>query len=227
MYYVKVATVAHEDAVAIINDAMTAQELSHLDLVKLLRYPFQGKGIKDLELYFSGQHPYLRRLQIRIGEVLNIDHEKLNGERAFEIYEDSCRFDFKPYLVRVPEETRPNQITFFGLVGFERVFVVGRYKELLNRPIHQQLAFIKNKIAADKEKTVMFFGRKIGFSFYYDYDQPAIPLSLSGKVLEDMEIMHLGASCRVSMKKSEIAESGYFQIPRITQREKNADEEIA
>jgi len=171
---------------------------------------------------FSGVHKNEQQLRLKIGEALSIDHELLHGERGFEKYEDYCRFDFKPYLVRIPTNTRPSQICPIGFVGYEFSFIVGRYKELLHVPFKEQMKFIKEKIDSDNIKhndIVPFFGKKLGYAFYSDYEKPPVPLSLDGSVLQDMEITYNGEfSCNVSVSSRVIAEAAHFVIPRLTPR---------
>jgi len=220
MYYSKLHEVPHDKAVKTIKEAMNDQNITVLDLVERIGYPFRHKGLDDLELFFSSVHTNEQQLRLKIGEALSIDHELLHGERGFEKYEDYCRFDFKPYLVRIPTNTRPSQITIFGFVGYEFTFIVGRYKELLHMPFEEQMKFIKKEIDKDNNKHndfVPFFGKKLGYALYSDYERLPVPLSLDGSVLQDMEITYNGEfSCNVSVNSRVIAETAHFAIPRIT-----------
>lgn len=220
MYYSKSHEVPHDKAVKTIREAMNAQNISFLDLVERIGYSFRHKGLEDLDLFFSGMHKNERQLRLKIGEALSIDHELLHGERGFEKYEDCCRFDFQPYLVRIPSNTRPSQITIFGFVGYEFTFIVGRYKELLHMPFEEQMKFIKKKIERDNNKHndfVPFFGEKLGYAFHSDYERLPVPLSLDGSVLKDIEITYNGQfSCNVSVSSRVISETAHFVIPRLT-----------
>lgn len=220
MYYAKIKNVNHDEAVTIINAAVAAQGLSMDNLVIKMKYPFQHKGIEDLKLFFAGNHPNENQIRQRIGVCLGIDHELLHGERGFERYEDYCRCSFRPHLVRIPEDTRPSQITMFGFIGFERVFVAGAYEELLNKNIEEQLPFIQKQIANDfKERkgSVLFFGKILGYAFFSDYEKAAIPLSVKGEVLEDMVVSYSGPySASVTVKGGVVTDSGSFQIPRLS-----------
>jgi hypothetical protein len=210
MNYVKVNNVSYEEAIKVINCTLENQGISSGDLVKRIGYPFERKGMEEIELFLSGGHPKEGRVREKIGNALNIDRELLFGERGFENFEDAARFSFYPYLIRVPEETRPSQITIFGLVGFERVFVAGRFRNLLNKPLAEQLEYVRNEILNDTEHkgSVMLFGKKLGYAFYWDFEQPAVALSVAGELMEDTFVTYDGfSSCTVSVKAKTIIET--------------------
>ena len=219
MYYAKVRTVEHSEAVKIIETAIAEQHISRLDLVKMIGYPFIKSGLLDVEKFFSGenQSPQLR---IKIGTALGIDHEQLTGERPFEDHEKYHRYMFSPYLLRVPENTRPSQITFLGFLGFDRCFVAGIFPWLLNASLEEQKVAVKKAIAADlvERPVVPFFGMITGYAFYPEFGKPAIPFSIEGTELLDMKITYIDASCNLSINNSILTDTGRFRIPRLTAR---------
>jgi len=219
MFFVQVADVSFNEALNIIHAALGEQGVTHKELVKKIGYPFERRGLEDLEMYFSGTHPHEMQVRTKIGNALGIDHETLTGEREFENKSDAKRFSFVPYLVRVPENTRPSQITIFGFFGFNRAFIAGRYRSLLHKPLEDHLDYIKIEIQNDTEfkGNVPFFGLKLGYAYYWNYDQPAIAFSVDGELLHDTIVTYSGeSSCSVTLKASVIIESGGFRIPRFT-----------
>jgi len=218
MYYAKIKDVSHDEAVTIINDHLAFKNLKLRDLVTMINYPLPSKGLRQLESFFQdGDNASERQVRQKIGEALGINHELLHGERKFESREEYCRFVFKPYLERIPTNTIPSQIIMFGFVGYSRVFVVGKYAEILHKPLGEQLEFIKDMAISDTQERsfVPFFGKKLGYALYYDYEKPAIPISLQGELLDDMNIGYCECSCSVSMRSKNIAEEGRFRIPRL------------
>jgi len=240
MCYAKVKEVSHAEAVKIIHAVLQSRHLNLHDLANMIQYTFFSKGLLELESFFKNdditsetsgwiRHKNTVRENLvrrKIGEALGIDHELLLGERKFENREELCRFVFNPYLVRIPSNTIPSQITIFGFVGFKRAFVVGSYPELLNRPVDEQLEFIKDIAIADtkERESVIFFGKKLGYAYYYDYEKPAIPISLHGELMKGMEIGYGGdLSCSVTASAKVIAETGHFRIPRLVPKEANSE----
>jgi len=222
MYYAKIKNVSHAEAVQIISRALTDQNLSLRDLVKRIRYPFESKGMKELEGYLLNGCVDEIQVRTKIGAALGIDHELLHGERAFEKYEDYCRFIFVPYLARIPEKTHAasgsgKSFAYFG--GLRRACIVGKYSSLLDKPLENQLKFIKLRIDEDQQVDTgrfRFLGATLGFAFYFDYDQPAIPLSVDGNVIDDYVITYdENPFCNILLKASNIAQSERFMVPRL------------
>jgi len=226
-YYLKINEIDPQKSSALLKDALTESNITVPELAKQLHYcsleRSELKIVKILEGFADDNDLTILRT---IADILKINSEEFIGEKRFANYEEYLeefsRLNFVPHLVRVPTETRPSQITSFGFVGFEKAFVVGRYKNLLNKPLHEQLKYIGKKCQNDTttRKDVIFFGKKLGYAFYWDYEQPAVALSLSGNVLENTVVTYNGvSSSSVSIKAKTIIETGSFQIPRLSTKE--------
>lgn len=222
MYYVQMKDVSYEDAIKVINNSIDLQGISQKDLVKIIGYQFEAKGAKEIELFLSGKHPREKPVRIKIGKALEISDELLLGLRGFECREDAIRFSFCPYLVSIPENTRPSQISVFGFLGFEQIFIAGRYRNLLNKPLPEQLEYIENEVqnGISDKNVVALFGKKLGYAFHWDFDQPAVALSVDGKLNEDMTVTYQTFySCSVTVKTKTLLETEGFHIPRLTPKD--------
>lgn len=230
--YVKISDIDRLKTSILLEDALTENKITVSELASQLHYcsleRSEAKIVKILEGFADENDLTVLRA---ISDILKINSEDFFGEKRCashkEYIEEYNRLHFVPHLVRVPEKTRPSQITIFGFVGFERVFVTGRYRNLLNKPLSEQLNYIENKIKNDTEckGSVMFFGKKLGYAFYWDFDQPAVAFSVDGKLLEDTIITYKGIStCSVSVKAKTIIEIGGFQIPRFSKKQVTVNE---
>jgi len=206
----KIRNVGHEELVEIFHKTLAERNLTCDDLVELLHYPIKSKGKAEIDKLFKGEDS--RAIRDKIGHVLNIDHERLHGERVFESRDEKLRFEFKPYLLRVAENRSPdNGITILGLAGTDWLFVVGKYEQLFGMPREEQLLFIKQQCLADEKFKELkgrlpFFGLHKGYAFKYDYDEPAISLSLLGDVREDVESTPYTSNSSVVFKNKTIKE---------------------
>ena len=218
MYYAWVRAVGHGEAVQLIEAELGRRQMSRLDLVRKIGYPLVVKGLAELEQFFAGKD-CSNKLRMKIGRALDIDHEELTGERGFEDEEEYLKFIFKPHLLRVPEHTRPSQITIFGMLGFGAVFIAAEFGEWsTSSPVERQ-AKIRQAILGDmsKRQEVTLFGKILGYAFYSEYDKPAIAYSREGEELPGMEITYGGyATSNVALRNKPISKSGWFRIPRLT-----------
>jgi len=201
----KVRNVSHEEIVEIIDGALIAHNLTRDDLVDLLGYPIKSKGKAEIDNFFNGVDS--RAIRDKIGHFLHIEHELLHGERVFESRNEKLRFEFKPHLLRVAENRSPDHgITILGVSGTDWLFIVGEYEQLIGVSREEQLLFIKQQCLADEKFKSLkgrlpFFGLHKGYAFKYDYDEPAISLSLQGDEIADIEICSYAASSCVAFKK--------------------------
>lgn len=233
-YYIKMSEIDYLKASAMLEEALNESKMTVSELASQLHYCSLERSEEKIVKILGGFADANDLTVLRtIADILKINSEDFFGEKRCashkEYIEIYSRLHFVPHLVRVPSETRPSQITIFGFVGFERVFVVGRYRKLLNKPLLEQLEYIEKEIRNDTDYkgNVMFFGKKLGYAFYWDFDQPAVALSVAGKVLDDTIVTYNGfSSSSVSVKAKTIIETGGFQIPRFTSKDQisTADE---
>lgn len=150
-----------------------------------------------------------------ISNILGIDREEFVGEKIFTDPEEYNRFFFVPHLMRVGTETRPTSIAIGGYVGLKRCFLVSTYETLKHAQVDVLLKEVRQDILADnKDRSVPFFGTKIGYVFYPEYGK-AIPLTLSGEIREDVVVCHSAGSCGIYVGGHPLLKIGGVNIPRL------------
>lgn len=207
------------EAARLVASALAARGMDLVELSRQLQYCSLERSMQKVERVLAGaavqEEVHILR---RIGEILAIDQERLCGEKWFFDEDDYQRYLFRPYLMRVAENTRPSQVTMAGFYGLKRCFLVASYPELLHAARAEQLEVVKLDVLWDMEKSPItpFFGRTIGYAFFHAYRE-AVPLSVEGDMLEYVEVVSSACCGGVSVRGKALA-GGYVHVPRFAAR---------
>jgi hypothetical protein len=128
------------------------------------------------------------------------------------------RLTFVPFLLRVPERTRPGQIFPVAMAGLKPFLQVGRFSKLLEASDADRHAYVSKKIQEDYAKRQnTIFGSIIGYAFYYEFCQ-ARAYSIEGELLVGYEIEPVTINAVLSVSRSALAAHGGV-IPRLKNRD--------